>query len=235
MLRTSSFLVAFVMVAVLFSSCGGRSAQQCASDAVAGAKALQAAKDPVAKAAIAEGLAGNVLAALGQDSSLPPPTMTPDEILADSASYAATAKASQANPPPYDGPKSGPAAPGDGLHGWLEAWGGRLVKYGAAVMGACAGLFFLSLWPAIGAWISPWAKWIEEAAFAGGVVLLLGAGMSWLGNHLWLLYVISAAIAVLMAVRYRRKWLPVFNQAMKWLHWLVKTHPKAPTVKTTSP
>lgn len=207
-------MLALAAMAVCLGGCASRSQAQVVADARETALALKQA--PAEKVApIAAALADDVLAATANVHDLPKPTHTAAEIIADPAIEAKPAAAAAANPPPYIAPKP-PAV--DPLAALLTTIGTWMVRLGLAAAGLAIGLFLASLWPFLAAWIAPWALLIEEVGIGGLASLLLGAGITWLGNHAWVIYVTAGAIGVVYAIRHRKHWLPVIKRVLACHH-----------------
>ena len=203
--------IVFFTIAVLFG-CGHRQAQVIA-DARAGAQAYQQAPSD-AQTVIADSVAQNVIAATENIPDLPKPTQTPSEILASPSDYAKQAKVAAHSPPLYDPPspviKATPI-----LVRELESFGTWLIRIGEWTIAASLLIIGLSMWPIVSPFLSIVRPFMGEASVLGCLSLLIGAGLSWLGEHPWVIYVTGGLALIVAAIRYRSLWLPLIHTTLK--------------------
>lgn len=204
-----------IMAGGLLSSCGSRDHAQVIADARAAAQAIQQTVSPEGRAAIASGLAAQVIAATEAIPGLPHPSLSPAAIVAQPAEYAAQAAKDQEAPPAYGMPKPAADAPPSPLALLLAKWGERMTMYGSAILGFCLLVLLACMIPAVRLFVGRFVEWLDELAIAGLVLLLLGASLRWLGAHTWVIYTVGAAVLITYAIRHRSVWLPAAKRAVK--------------------
>jgi hypothetical protein len=187
----------------LLFGCASRSQIELAADARAGAQAYQAEADPAKQAVIATGLASTVIAATDDIHKLPPPAMTPQQIQADPAAYAAAGADAQADPPPYI-PIEQPGPPKPGPADILREIGEQALRWGtwAAIAGLVAMLLRFVPWWGIGAIFSwgPLSTIAGLSASLGSAATVTGTAAMWLSDYLWIVVAAVALSAVGVAI-----------------------------------
>lgn len=211
-----------LLLVALLAGCGSRTQLQLLSDARAEAKAYESAQELV-KAKIGALLASDVIALTENYPELPAPTATSYAIVADPAILDKPSTKSAESPPEYVAPKcAGP----DPLQQLLTNIGSKFVVIGSTVVGACILSAVLSLWVPL---LAGFMTIIEEVGILGGVSVLIGSCMIWIGDHPIVVYLTAMILLAVLTIRYRYLWLPVF-------HRLLDTKPApVPTTGTSYP
>jgi hypothetical protein len=199
---------------VWLCGCSSRQQLQVIADLRAEATAYQQTVEPAVRAQIADALAADVLAATADMPSLPKPTVSPAQIVADPAPIVARAEKSQEAPPAYEPP--GPP-PRNLVREELERWGTWAMRAGGVLLALAALGFFLGFWPvttligAIGLIVRPW---IDEAVILGAASICGGAALTWLADRTWIIHAVTIGTFVLVAIRYRAAWWPTVRYAL---------------------
>ncbi len=217
-MRYITALIVFITI-----GCGSRTQLQLISDARAEAKAYETAQELV-KAKIGAILVSDVIALTENYPDLPPPTATSYAIVANPAILDKQVAATTEKPPLYVPVK---CAMPDQLSVLLTSIGSKFVVIGSLVVAAAILFAVVSLLVPALAKLIPFA---EEAGILGAVSVLIGACFIWIGERPMLVYATAGILAIVLAIRYRKLWLPGINR-------LLGTKPKpklTPTLGTTS-
>lgn len=219
-----------LLILLTLAGCGGdrRSPEQLTADTRALAQAVLSAP-PAKQAGIGVELAHTALSASSHVAGLPPPTKTPEQIVASAtpatpATTSTTSTATYAPLAPITAAGAACVAWGRiigaiGLIGWTACW---VIDVFGVNFGGVAGWVVKTLFKSV---LGPFYK---LGASFGGAAVAVGTGLEWIGGHpIWdVLGLIAASCAWVAWVHHKDvpRWIAGARSTLAWL-WSLVHHP----------